>query len=160
MARNKVIEKAAPGSRDSAEERVIGIIPDIYREKALGGKEQFNLIITDRSLIFALIRPEGGNIPAASYAKKSAAAVLAENKKNFVIEREKLKSVSYRAGHSYTDCCRKLQEIDGELEIVAPDKKRRFYVPFRRNNIAKDLLVESGLVAPGSIVTPSTGEDA
>ena len=127
----------------------IGIIPDIYREKGLGGKERYNVIVSDRSITFALIKPAANTGPAAKiYAGKSTADILAENKKNFSIARDQMKSFKFTPGHSYTDCCRKLQEIDGEMEIVTPKAKYSFYVPFRRNDIARDVLERAGLYTP------------
>jgi hypothetical protein len=127
----------------------IGLIPDVYREKGLGGREQYNVIVSYKTITFALIKSEANTGPAAKiYAGKTTEEVLAENKRNFSVERGQMKSFKFIPGHSYTDCCRKLQEIDGELEIVAPKAKYSFYVPFRRNDIAKSVLERAGLYLP------------
>jgi hypothetical protein len=128
--------------------QVIGIIPEVYKGKGLGGKERYNVVVTDRSVTFAMINAAITGPAAKIYANKSTAAILAENKRNFSVEREQLKSLNFKPGHSYIDCCRKLQEIDGELCIVTPKAKYAFYVPFRRTDIAKDVLSRAGLYTP------------
>jgi len=129
-------------------EHIIGIIPEIYRGKGFGGKEQYNVIVSDSSITFALITPAVTGPAAKIYNGKSTAAILAENKRNFSVERDTMKSFSFKPGHSYTDCCGKLQEIDGELGIVTPKNKYSFYVPFRRTDIAKDVMERAGLYSP------------
>ena len=129
-------------------EHQIGILLEIYKVKGLGGKEQYNVVVTDRSITFALITPAVTGPAAKIYAKKSTSEILAENKKNFSVNREEMKSFSFKPGHSYMDCCRKLQEIDGELNIVTAKSKYTFSVPFRRTDVAKDVLERAGLYSP------------
>lgn len=148
MAQTKINPVQFEESTGTGKEHLIGIIPDIYRERGLGGKELFNVIVSDRSITFALITSAVTGPAAKIYAGKTTEEVLAENKKNFSVERNRMKSFSFKPGHSYTDCCRKLQEIDGELEIVTPKSKYSFYVPFRRNDIARDVLERAGLYTP------------
>ena len=138
-------------------ERQIGILSEVYKGKGLGGKEQYNVIVTDKSITFALITPAVSGPAAKIYAKKSTSEILAENKKNFSVEREKMTSFGYKPGHSYIDCCRKLQEIDGELGIVTPKAKYSFYVPFRRTDGAKEVLERAGLYSPEA-AKPGTEE--
>jgi hypothetical protein len=158
MAQTKINQTGVFSSPDTPEEHFIGVIPDVYRGKGLGGKEQYNVIVTSKSVIFALIKASPNGVPATrSYGSKSTGEILAENKRNFSIEREQIKSFRFTPGHSYTDCCRKLQEIDGELEIAAPKARYSFYVPFRRNNIAIDVLSKADLFSEG---TGKTGPDA
>jgi hypothetical protein len=156
QAKTNQIGVFSPSS--TQEEHFIAVIPDVYRGKGLGGKEQYNVIVTSKSVTFALIKASPNGVPATrSYGSKSTGEILAENKKNFSIEREQIKSFRFTPGHSYTDCCRKLQEIDGELEIAAPKARYSFYVPFRRNNIAIDVLSKAELF---STDTGKTGPDA
>jgi hypothetical protein len=158
MAQAKINQAGVVSPPNTREERFIGVIPDVYRGKGLGGKEQFNVIVTSQHITFTLIKASPNGVPATrSYGSKSTAEILAENKKNFSIEREQIKSFRFTPGHSYTDCCRKLQEIDGELEIAAPKARYSFYVPFRRNNIAIDVLSKAELF---STDTGKTGPDA
>ncbi len=147
MIQGKIDETGTFSPATTQEERFIVVIPDAYRGKGFGGKEQFNIIITGARVTFALIKPEGGYSRSEKYATKPAEEILAENKRNFSIERPQIKSVKFTSGHSYTDCCRKLQGIDGELEITAPKARYHFYVPFRRNTIARDVLSRAKLIS-------------
>ena len=143
MAQSKIVIGTA--TPETGEDRFIGLIPDVYRGKAFGGKEQYNVIITSKHIIFALIQaPPGKPATTFVYAKKSIAEILAESKKNFSVERNLLKTFKFTPGHSYTDCCRKLQEIDGELEISTNKTRYSFYMPFRRTQIAKDVFARAG----------------
>lgn len=147
MAQTKTSPVQVEGSTGT-KEHTIGIMPEIYRGKGFGGKEQYNVIVSDRSITFALITPTVTGPAAKIYSGKSTASIVAENKKNFSIERETMKSFNFKPGHSYADCCGKLQEIDGELGIVTPKNKYSFSVPFRRTDIAKDVLERAGLYSP------------
>lgn len=79
------------------------------------------------------------------YAAKPTAEITAENKRNIVLEKDQLRSVKYTPGHSYVDCCRKVQEIDGDLEIVTAKTKYSLNVPFRRTTVARDILSKADI---------------
>jgi hypothetical protein len=143
MAQSKIVIGTA--TPETGEDHFIGVIPDVYRGRGLGGKEQYNIIVTGKHIIFAFIQASPGKPATTSgYAKKSTAEILAESKKNFSVERVELKTFKFTLGHSYTDCCRKLQEIDGELEFNTNKARYSFYVPFRRTQIAKDVFARAG----------------
>ncbi len=134
------------------EEHFLGVIPDVYRSNFFGVKTPYDIIVTSRRMLFISLQPEKGNLPSFAarrspeeYADKTTAEILAENKKNRVIEKEQIKSASFKLGKSYIDCCRKLMEVDGEVEVGLPETKYVFSVPFRRQSIARNLLERAGL---------------
>lgn len=154
MIQEKMKEPAIspPGAR---EESLVGVIPDIYRGKGLWGKEHFNVIVTTKRLIFALVAPPKAGvllapsrtISPAKYMSKTTEEILSENKRNLAIEKDQIRSVDFTPGHSYTDCCNKTQEVDGNLEITSSKASYSFRVPLRRSGAAKDILGRLGIAS-------------
>ncbi len=165
MIQEKIKEEAGI-QPEVQEEHLVGVIPDVYKSKIFGGKEAYDLVITTKRFIFALL-PGQGNKPYVSrlsmapekYASKTTGEILFENKRNFVVDREQIKSLTFNPGKSYVDCCRKYVEVDGELEIATPKVKYTLGVPFRRVNIAKNVLAKVA-IAELVLVKPETGQEA
>ena len=131
-------------------ERLLGVIPDVYKSNFFGVKTPFDIIITSKRMIFVVQPanswPATGRLTSAEkYVGKTTAGILSENKKNRVIDKEQIKSVNFKLGKSYIDCCRKLVEVDGEVEVSLPETRHVFSVQFRRQSIAKNLLTRAGL---------------
>jgi hypothetical protein len=127
------------------EERYTGVVPEVYKGI---GKEQYNLVLTTKRIIFAFIKPRKDFIAPPSpdrYAARTSEEIRAEDKKNVVIDRDKVKSFEFAVGESYINCCNKLMEIDGQLHIQA-DKKYDFYVPYRRDAIARNVFGKAELI--------------
>ena len=154
MIQEKTVQHPASG------EQLVGVIPDVVRTRNWLGTDQFNVIVTTERMLFIPLRPVPGGYKALEkYIGLPAEEILAENKKSIAIEKGEIKSVDYKEGSSYVDCCRKVMELDGELEIHTSKGKYTLTVPFRRNNIAKDVLEKAGLPSL-KIVKPNSESEA
>ena len=97
---------SSPGVK--SEERLVGVIHGLTRRRGLS-KRNFSIRVTDGYLLL---------VSEVKEAKKDEEPVR--------INLSKVKSVSLDPGRSYRDCCDKLQEENGSLEIVTADKKYSF----------------------------------
>ena len=158
MIQEKVINATSSGAE--AREILIGVIPDVIRTRLWLGKDQFNVVATTKRMLFIPLQPlPGGYKTLERYVGRPTEEILAENKKSISIEKSEIKSVQYQEGHSYVDCCRKVQELEGELEIHTSRGKYTFSIPFRRNITAKDVLEKAKLPSL-EIIKPNTESEA
>lgn len=156
MIKEKINQKAS-AEADNREEHLIGIIPDAYRKKAFGRKDNFNITVTTNRMIFILLAGGGdktSDLSDENLTAKTREEILSGNKKNFVFDRGEIKSVTFTPAHRYVDCCQKVIEMDGELEITANDTRHVFKVPAQRTTIAKNILKKSWLVPLLDIIKP------
>ena len=129
--------------KSSGEEHLVGIISDASRRKRVFRVETFDIIVTDRRLIFVVMPTAGGY--QHLYGEVPHSRILAEDERNFSIERSQVKAVRLTEGRVYVDCCRKRQEENGSLEIDATDKSYTFSLPHLAALRAKQILQGTGL---------------
>ncbi len=143
MAQNKSTNDTLPTTPDSGGERFIGIIPGTYKWTMFGGRDWFNILVTDKRLVFDLITDT--TLPWDEYAKKQTEEILSLNKGNFSIELSKIKSFEFISGENINHLCGKYEEINGEMQLQTPKVKYSFYVPVRHLRAARDILSKVGL---------------
>jgi hypothetical protein len=143
MAQNNIVNVTSPAKPDSTEEHIIGVIPTAYKWTILGAKQWFDIIVTDRRLVFALLKDNFSY--RDDYSGRRMDEILAENKKNIPIEIGRIKSFKYVPGRGINELCGKYQEIDGQINIRTPEAKYFFYVPYRYDRVAREMLTKTGL---------------
>jgi hypothetical protein len=118
---------ATPPPQDTYGELLLGIIPSVSRKKGMMGVEGFNIIVTRRRMIFALMTNEmmkgeakknskgggflGGMLNYATigytfykrYLNMTPDAALAENPQNFAVDLSQIKKVKIDAGKEITN---------------------------------------------------------
>lgn len=143
MTQNKLQNEASPAMIEPGEEHFIGVIPDVFRWTVWGGKDRFNIAVTDKRLVFDFITDK--NPPWDDYPKKKIEEILALNKKNFAIEINRLKSFRFVTGENIDHTCGRQEEVKGEMRIQTPKAKYSFYVSFRHERAAKETLKKAGI---------------
>ncbi|MFH0847499.1 MAG: hypothetical protein V1894_05560 [Chloroflexota bacterium] len=156
MAQGKV-NQVSPAEAETQEELLLGVIPSVYRRKGFR-KGYFDIVVTTKRMIFVLTPEEGDKTPALPSEKlvgKTTEAILSLNKRNFVVDKDEVKSITFVPGNCYVDCCRKTIETEGELEIVTRESKYSLNVPLRRTTIVNKILGKSWLL-PLSLIKIKT----
>lgn len=143
MAQNKMGNSMTPSLSSNSEERFIGVIPDAYKWTMFGGKDRFNIVVTDKRLIFDLITDK--TLPWGEYGNRRVEEVIAFNKKNFAIEISQLKSFKFVSGENVDHLCNRHEEIDGQMQFQTPKAKYTFYIPVRYVRTAREVLSQAGL---------------
>jgi hypothetical protein len=148
MARAQETNENILKNDPTAKENILGVIPNTFRWTRWGGKDWFDIVVTEKRLVF--VRLNDPVIYPGDYTDKVAAEVLAANKKNFAITFDQFKSFKWVPGHGINHLCNKYEEIQGELTIKTPDKKHSFYVPVRQTRNATVLFTRLNLYKPES----------
>jgi hypothetical protein len=141
MAQNEVVPSQImpPGPG----ERMLGVIPEVYKWTWYGLKQWFSVIVTDKRLVFA--REIDLNSRPEKYAGMKIEEVLSENKGNFAVTKEELKSFAFASGMEETGTCGRVHYINGELKFETAKSKSMFYVPTNQTGLARKLFKETGL---------------
>lgn len=150
-------------------EQLIGIIPAVSRRKGLMSTEGFNIVVTDRRMIFAAMTPEmikeagkekgkdgfiAGILGAATagydlwerYLTISPEAALKENPQNFFVELSQVKKVKLEPGSSRRDNIRGVEVYESShLEIETSGEKYSFLLPSQFHGKAQDVIHKAGL---------------
>jgi hypothetical protein len=142
MTQNEMIKNTAPAMVQPGEEHFIGVIPDVFKWTAWGGKDCFNIAVTDKRLVFDLITDK--NLPWDDYPKKRIEEIMAINKKNFAIDFSQIKSFRFITGESIDHTCGRHEEVRGQLRIQTTKAKYSFYVANRHERAAKEMLKKAG----------------
>lgn len=140
MAQDKQIEAVTDRP---VEEHFIGLVPDVYRWTRWGGKDRYNVAVTDKRLIFDLVTDK--TPPWDDYPKKTIEEILAFNKKNFAIEKDQLTSFQFVSGEDVNHTCGRFDEIRVQWRIQTQKAKYCFYVPNRFERDAKQMLKKAGI---------------
>lgn len=143
MPQSNNVNSTSPITLGSGEERIISVIPTAYKWTILGAKQWFDIIVTDRRLVFVLLKDNFSY--RDEYSGRKLDEILAENKKNLSIEISRIKSFKYVPGRGINELCGKHQEIDGQMNIRRPESKYSFYVPYHYDKTAKEALKTVGL---------------
>jgi len=124
-------------------EHFIGVIPDVYKWTAWGGKDRFNIAVTDKRLVFDLITNK--TIPWDDYPKKLIEEIMAFNKKNFAIEIGQIKSFRFMSGENVNHTCGRFDEIRSQMNVRTTKAKYSFYIANRFGSAAKETLKKAGI---------------
>jgi hypothetical protein len=154
----------------AAQERLTGIIPAVSRKKGLFSVEGFNVIVTEKRIIFAAMTNEmvkaeaakqgqkgffAGMLGAATvgytfykrYLDMAPEAALRENPQNFAIELGRIRKIKLEMGSHIRDKSRNIDRYEqSKLEIETTGDKYRFDVPHDFHGTAQDVIRKSGLM--------------
>jgi hypothetical protein len=150
------------------EEKLIGIIPAVSRKKGFISREAFNVVVTERRMIFAVMTQEmlkeeakkvrkGGGLlgifSAATvgyslyerYLDMPPEAALKENPQNFFVDLNRIKKVKVKEGRNLTRGTGMSQYEESHLEIETAGEKYKFIVPHDFIDTAREVLRKAGL---------------
>jgi hypothetical protein len=143
MTQNKLQNEASPAMIEPGEEHFIGVIPDVFRWTVWGGKDRYNVAVTDKRLVFDFITDK--TIPWDDYPKKRTEEILAFNKKNFAIEVGQIKSFQFMSGENVNHSCGRFDEIKNQMNVQTVKTKYSFYIANRFGSAAKETLKKAGI---------------
>lgn len=132
-----------PAAVHSNGERILGLIPDVYRWTRWGGKDRFNLIITNERLIFDFIT--GKTVPWDDYNAGDIAKTAASNRQNLVYELRQIESIRLKSGENVDHSCGRTEEIRSQLYVQTTRGKQTFYLSTRYERTIRDLLLKAGI---------------
>jgi hypothetical protein len=164
-----VTAEAPSPSITTSGEQAAGVIP-ASRKKGLLGMESFNIVVTERRLIFAVMTNEmvkesakekgqGGFLAGLAgamtvgytyyqrYLNMPPEAALKENQQNFSIDLSRVKKIKLEPGKHQRDKSRGLEVYENSrLEIETTGEKYSFNVPHNFHEMAQDVIRKSGLL--------------
>lgn len=157
-----------PASEKSAE-TLIGIIPAVSRKKGLLGAESFNIVVTEKRMIFAemtgdMVKEEAkkygqegfltGMLGAMTvgytlhkrYLNMSPEDALHENPGNFFIDLNRIKKVRIEEGKRQREKSRGNETHENSrIEIETIGEKYTFNLPFNFHSTAQEVVRKAGL---------------
>ncbi len=148
-------------------EKLIGIIPCVSRRKGLLGTEGFNIVVTDKRMIFAIMtsgmvqeeaKKEGkggflsGMVGAATagytlhkrYLTMPPEAALKENAQNFSVELGSVKKAKVEEGRAKRGTGIAAYE-ESHVEIATSSDKWKFTIPHQFVVAAQETVRKAGL---------------
>jgi hypothetical protein len=157
----------APTTVGGGDEKLVGIIPAVSRKKGFLSMEAFNVVVTERRMIFAIMTPEMIKEAAKQERKKGLAGVfsaafvgytlheryldmppeaaLNENPENFAVDLGAIKKVKVKGGNSWVRSG-VTQYEQGQLEIETAGEKYKFTMPHDTVDNAKEVLRQVRLI--------------
>ena len=128
---------------NTAEEQYIGLIPNTYKWAWYGLKQWFDVIVTNKRLVFMHVtelysQPE-------KYFDIKVEEILARDKRNFAVEINELKNFSFALGEEEIGTCGRPHSINGEMKFETARSKYFFYIPISQTMLARDSFKKVGL---------------
>lgn len=150
-------------------EQLIGIIPAVYRKKSLLKNESFNILVTEKRMVFAemtqdMIKEEvkkagkegffAGMLSSLTagydfykrYLNMPPEEALKETPQNFFIDLNRIKKVKIKEGRNLTRGSGVPQYEDSQLEIETTGDKYKFTLPHRFVSAARDVVHKAGIL--------------
>jgi hypothetical protein len=157
----------ASTSQGVSAEQLVGIIPAVSRKKGFISVEAFNVVVTERRMIFAIMTTEmikeeakkagkkGGlagifNAVTAGYSlykrylDMPPEAALKENPQNFFVDLNRIKKVKVKEGRNMARSGIPRYE-DSHLEVETAGEKYKFTVPHNFIGTAREVVSKAGL---------------
>jgi len=158
----------ASTSQGVSAEQLVGIIPAVSRKKGFISVEAFNVVVTERRMIFAIMTTEmikeeakkagkkGGlagifNAVTAGYSlykrylDMAPEAALKENPQNFFVDLNRIKKVKVKEGRNLTRGIGVPRYEDSHLEVETAGEKYKFTVPHNFIGTAREVVSKAGL---------------
>jgi hypothetical protein len=132
-----------PSLTEPGGECFVGLIPDLYRWTGWGGKDRFNLLVTDQRLVFDLITDKSR--PWDAYATSNIEDVVISSRKNLVFALKEINFFQFVSGETVDHTCGRFEEIRGQLRLKTTGKKYCFYIPLRFERTAQDIFRRAGI---------------
>jgi hypothetical protein len=150
-------------------EQIIGVIPAVSRKKGMFNIENFNVVVTEKRMIFALMTnemikeeakkagKEGGLLSGIAnamtvgytfykrYFDMTPESALKETAGNFDIERSSLRKIKFVEGQYKRDQNRRNYYDNSKLELETAGGKFSFTIPHDFHNAAYEVLHKAGL---------------
>jgi hypothetical protein len=163
--------KSVPTTKPAQEagaEKLVGIIPAVSRKKGFIGMEAFNVVVTERRMIFAIMTTEMIKEEAQSVSKGKGLAgffsgvtagyslykryldmppeaALKENPQNFSVDLNRIKKVKVKEGRDLRRGTGVPQYDESHLEVETPGEKYKFVVPHNFLDTAREVMHKAGL---------------